>query len=148
MCIRYLIIKYKYNGETIDPATGKPRVLKVKWLGIVFYSFVGILIGTVLIGFVYNLMVGTTIHALLGTMSILPPIITLAAVVLTVLRQKKNLKVSRKLVFSLMIIAVVMSLAIFAIAYFMNFSDLCNPSTLFSVVCISFLAYTLNKSGK
>ena len=34
--VRYLIIKYKYNGEAIDPATGKPRVLTAKWFKIIF----------------------------------------------------------------------------------------------------------------
>lgn len=146
MCIRYLIIKFKYKGESIDPATGKPRVLKVKWLSVVLYSIVGILISLVMIGFVYNLTLSKSFHDVLGTMNILPPIIALASVILTALRQKKRLTVSRKLIFSLMIIAVVMAVGIFAIAYFMNFSNLCNPTILFSVACISFLAYLSNKS--
>ena len=33
--IRWLVIKFKYNGQAIDPATGKPRKLGGKWSSIV-----------------------------------------------------------------------------------------------------------------
>ena len=45
--VRYLIIKYKYNGEAIDPATGKPRVLTAKWFKIILFVFAGILMSLV-----------------------------------------------------------------------------------------------------
>ena len=40
--VRWLVIKYKYNGEAIDPATGKPRKLGGKWSTIIGYSFFGL----------------------------------------------------------------------------------------------------------
>ena len=59
---RYLIIKYKYNGEAIDPATGKPRELGLKWFRYLLFAFSGILMCLVLFGFVYNLTAGKSLY--------------------------------------------------------------------------------------
>ena len=146
--VRYLIIKYKYNGEAIDPATGKPRVLKMKWFRILLYVFSGILICLALSGFVYNLTVGKSLYDVLGTMNLLPLFITLGALLLAVLHVKKKMMVSSKLMYSLIALAFIMSVAIIAVAYFMNFSDLCNPGFLFTVAITSFLAHTFYKMRK
>jgi hypothetical protein len=146
--VRYLIIKYKYNGEAIDPATGKPRVLTAKWFKIILFVFAGILMSLALSGFVYNLIVGKTLYDILSTMSLLPTFITVGALLLAVLHLKKKMTVSGKLIYSLIAIAVVISLAIIGIAYFMNFSDLCNPGFLFTVALSSYLAHTFYKMRK
>ena len=145
---RYLIIKYKYNGEAIDPATGKPRVLTAKWFKIILFVFAGILMSLALSGFVYNLIVGKTLYDILSTMSLLPTFITIGALALAVLHLKKKMTVSSKLIYSLIAIAVVISLAIIGIAYFMNFSELYNPGYLFSVALSAFIVHTFYRMRK
>jgi len=146
--VRYLIIKYKYNGEAIDPATGKDRVLMAKWFKIILFVFAGILMSIALFGFVYNLTVGKSLYDVLSTLNLLPSFITIAALALAVLHVKKKMTVSSKLIYSLIAIAFVMSLAIIAIAYFMNFSELCNPGYLFSVALSAFIAHTFYRTKK
>ena len=146
--VRYLIIKYKYNGEAIDPATGKPRVLTAKWFKIILFVFAGILMSLALSGFVYNLIVGKTLYDILSTMSLLPTFITVGALLLAVLHLKKKMTVSGKLIYSLIAIAVVISLAIIGIAYFMNFSELYNPGYLFSVALSAFIVHTFYRMRK
>ena len=146
--VRYLIIKYKYNGEAIDPATGKPRVLTAKWFKIILFVFAGILMSLALSGFVYNLIVGKTLYDILSTMSLLPTFITVGALLLAVLHVKKKMTVSGKLIYSLIAIAVVISLAIIGIAYFMNFSELYNPGYLFSVALSAFIVHTFYRMRK
>ena len=148
VAVRYLIIKYKYNGEAIDPATGKPRVLTAKWFKIILFTFAGILMSLALLGFFYNLIVGKSLYDVLSTLSLLPLFITIAALALVVLHVKKKMTVSGKLIYSLIAIAFVISVAIIAIAYFMNFSELCNPGYLFSVALSSFIAHTFYRMRK
>ena len=145
---RYLIIKYKYNGEAIDPATGKPRELGLKWFRYLLFAFSGILMCLVLFGFVYNLTAGKSLYDVLGTLNLLPLFITTVALLLAVLHVKKKMAVSSKLIYSLIAIAFVISLAIIAIAYFMNFSELCNPGYLFSVALSSYMAHTFYRVKK
>ena len=146
--IRYLIIKYKYNGEAIDSATGKPRALGGKWFKIVLFAFAGILMCLVLFGFVYNLIVINSLYDVLSVMNLMPLFITSAALLLAILHMKKKMTVSSKLIYTLIAIAFVMSVAIIAVAYFMNFSDLCNPGFLFSVAISSFLAHNFYRTRK
>ena len=146
--VRYLIIKYKYNGEAIDPATGKPRVLTAKWFKIILFVFAGILMSLALFGFFYNLTVGKSLYDVLGTLNLLPLFITFVALALAILHVKKKMTVSGKLLYALIIVAFVMSLAIIGIAYFMNFSELCNPGSLFSVALSSFMAHTFYRARK
>ena len=146
--VRYLIIKYKYNGEAIDPATCKPRVLTAKWFKIILFTITGILMSIALFGFVYNLIVGKSLYDVLSTLNLLPSFITIAALALAVLHVKKKMTVSSKLIYSLIAIAVVISVTIIAIAYFMNFSELCNPGYLFSVALSSFIAHTFYRMRK
>lgn len=148
VCTRYLIIKFKYNGEVIDPVTGKPRVLEVKWLKYIFLAFSGLMVCAVLFGFIYNLIEVKGLYDVLKTMNILPMIFSLVAFILALLHLKKRITVSRKLMMTLITIPIIMSVAIIAVAYFMNYSDLCNPGVLFGVVCTSFLAHTFYNMRK
>jgi hypothetical protein len=148
VALRYLVIKYKYNGEAIDPATGKPRVLTAKWFKIILFVFAAILISLALFGFVYNLTVGKSLHDVLGAMNLLPLFVSTAALVLAVLHVKRKMTISSKLIYALIVIAFVMSVAVIAIAYFMNFSELCNPGFLFSVALSSFIAHTFYRTRR
>ena len=146
--VRYLIIKYKYNGEAIDPATGKPRVLTAKWFKIILFVFAGILMSLALFGFFYNLTVGKSLCDLLSTLNLLPLFITFVALALAILHIKKKMTVPSKLLYTLIIIALFISVAIIGIAYFMNFSTLCNPGFLFSVALSSYMALTFHRMRK
>jgi hypothetical protein len=146
--VRYLIIKYKYNGEAIDPATGKDRVLMAKWFKIILFTFAGILMSLALFGFFYNLTVGKSLCDLLSTLNLLPLFITFVALALAILHIKKKMTVPSKLLYTLIIIALFISVAIIGIAYFMNFSTLCNPGFLFSVALSSYMALTFHRMRK
>ena len=146
--VRYLIIKYKYNGEAIDPATGKDRVLMAKWFKIILFTFAGILMSLALFGFFYNLTVGKSLRDLLSTLNLLPLFITFVALALAILHIKKKMTVPSKLLYTLIIIALFISVAIIGIAYFMNFSTLCNPGFLFSVALSSYMALTFHRMRK
>ena len=54
--IRYLIIKYKYNGEAIDPATGQPRKLTSTYFQVLGLVFLGIISCAILTMFVLGLI--------------------------------------------------------------------------------------------
>ena len=146
--VRYLIIKYKYNGEAIDPATGKDRVLMAKWFKIILFTFAGILMSLALFGFFYNLTVGKSLCDLLSTLNLLPLFITFVALALAILHIKKKMTLPSKLLYTLIIIALFISVAIIGIAYFMNFSTLCNPGFLFSVALSSYMALTFHRMRK
>ena len=146
--VRYLIIKYKYNGEAIDPATGKDRVLMAKWFKIILFTFAGILMSLALFGFFYNLTVGKSLCDLLSTLNLLPLFITFVALALAILHIQKKMTVPSKLLYTLIIIALFISVAIIGIAYFMNFSTLCNPGFLFSVALSSYMALTFHRMRK
>ena len=141
VCTRYLIIKYKYNGEVIDPATGKPRVLEVKWLKYVLLTFSGLMVCAILFGFIHGLIESKGLYDVLKAMNVLPILFSLGAFVSAILHLKERITVSRKLMMTLIVIPIVMSVAIIVVAYFMNYSSLCNPGFLFGVLCTSFLAH-------
>ena len=67
---------------------------------------------------------------------------------LTVLHVKKKITVSSKVITALIAIAIVMSLAIIGIGYFMNIGIRTGTNFLFSVACISIMAHYLYKTRK
>jgi nitric oxide reductase large subunit len=101
-----------------------------------------------LFGFVYNLIVGKSLYNVLSTLTLLPLFVTTVALALVVLHVKKKMTVSGKLIYSLVAIAFVISLAIIGIAYFMNFSELYNPGYLFSVALSAFIVHTFYRMRK
>ena len=141
LATRYFTIKYKYNGETIDPMTGQPRVIEIKWLKIVCLTLFGILACYMLFVLVYGLIESKGLYDVLNIMNMLPMLISMIAFTLAILHHKKKITVSRKLMIPLVAIPIILSVAIIAVAYFMHFSNLCNPGFLAGVVCTSFLAH-------
>ena len=146
--IRYLIIKYKYNGEAIDPATGQPRKLTSTYFQVLGLVFLGIISCAILTMFVLGLIHAEGLYDVLNVMNVLPVFVASVALLLTVLHVKKKITVSSKVITALIAIAIVMSLAIIGIGYFMNIAIRTGTNFLFSVACISIMAHYLYKARK
>ena len=146
---RKLIIKYKYNGQSIDPATGKPRVLKSgKWLRVVGYSLFGIAGSLWLVGAAMNVMSATGLYGVLNALSYLPLILATATLILGLLHQKGKLNVSRRLLIVLAVTAIVLGASVAGIAMLNDFTDLVRSGGLLMVVCFSMLGLECHKQRK
>ncbi len=146
---RKLIIKYKYNGQSIDPATGKPRVLKSgKWLRVVGYSLLGIAGSLWLVGAAMNVMSATGFYGVLNALSYLPLVLATATLILGLLHQKGRLNVSRRLLIVLAVTAIVLGASVAGIAMLNDFTDLVRSGGLLMVVCFSMLGLECHKQRK
>lgn len=146
---RKLIIKYKYNGQSIDPATGKPRVLKSgKWLRVVGYSLFGVAGSLWLVGAAMNVMSATGFYGVLNALSYLPLILATATLILGLLHQKGRLSVSRRLLVVLAVTAIVLGASVAGIAMLNDFTDLVRSGGLLMVVCFSMLGLECHKQRK
>ena len=146
---RKLIIKYKYNGQSIDPATGKPRVLKSgKWLRVVGYSLFGVAGSLWLVGAAMNVMSATGLYGVLNALSYLPLILATATLILGLLHQKGRLNVSRRLLIVLAVTAIVLGASVAGIAMLNDFTDLVRSGGLLMVVCFSMLGLECHKLRK
>ena len=146
---RKLIIKYKYNGQAIDPATGKPRVLKSgKWLLVVGYSLFGVAGSLWLVGAAMNVMSATGLYGVLNALSYLPLILATATLILGLLHQKGRLNVSRRLLIVLAVTAIVLGASVAGIAMLNDFTDLVRSGGLLMVVCFSMLGLECHKQRK
>ena len=146
--IRYLIIKYKYNGEAIDPATGQPRKLTSTYFQVLGLVFLGIISCAILTMFVLGLVHAEGLYDVLNVMNVLPVFVASIGLLLTVLHVKKKITVSSKVITALIAIAIVMSLTIIGIGYFMDIAIRTGTNFLFSVACISIMAHYLYKTRK
>ena len=146
---RKLIIKYKYNGQSIDPATGKPRVLKSgKWLRVVGYSLFGIAGSLWLVGAAMNVMSATGLYGVLNALSYLPLILATATLILGLLHKKGRLNVSRRLLIVLAVTTIVLGASVAGIAMLNDFTDLVRSGGLLMVVCFSMLGLECHKQRK
>ena len=146
---RKLIIKYKYNGQSIDPATGKPRVLKSgKWLRVVGYSLFSVAGSLWLVGAAMNVMSATGFYGVLNALSYLPLILATATLILGLLHQKGRLNVSRRLLIVLAVTAIVLGASVAGIAMLNDFTDLVRSGGLLMVVCFSMLGLECHKQRK
>ena len=146
---RKLIIKLKYNGQTIDPATGMPRVLKSgKWLRIVGYSLFVVAVCLWLVGFVMNTMTATGLYGLLRVLGLVPTILAVITLILGVSHQKHKINVSRRLLIVLSAIAIALGVSVAGIAMLKDFADLVNTSSLLTTVCFAMLGLSCHKMRK
>lgn len=112
VCIRELVIKLRYNGQNIDPETGKPRVLNPKGAIIVLGCIMAIAICCMTSDFIITAIVGKDItDLLLDVIDKLSVLFAAAAFFLAILFSKTKAKVSAKLINTLIAI----SLALFAV---------------------------------
>lgn len=146
---RKLTIKYKYNGQAIDPATGKPRVLKSgKWLRIVGYSIMAIAGTLWLVGAAMNVMSATGLYGVLNALSYLPLILATATLILGLLHQKGKISVSRRLLIVLAVTAILIGVSVAGIAMLNDFSDLVRSGGLLMVVIFSMMGLEFHKQRK
>lgn len=149
---RWLVIKYKYNGQAIDPATGMPRRLGGKWGSIVGYTLFG------LAGCLY--VVGTAMSVInsagMGWLGLLKGIngitFIMAAVVLILglLHQRKRINVSRRLLVILTVIAIALSVSVAGIATLKDLAELSKYSVqnLLTTAIFSGMGLALHKTRK
>ena len=145
---RKLIIKYKYNGQNIDPATGQPRVLGGKWFTIPAYILFGLVGCLFLYIFVMTIFTSSGLMGWLRSINIVAHIAASAVMVLGILHQRNKIKVSRRLMIILTVIAIVMAASSMGIAILKDITEFTQGTTLLMVVCLSGLGLSCHKMRK
>lgn len=150
--IRWLVIKYKYNGRAIDPATGNPRKLGGKWASIIGYGLFGLAACLFLVSGVMSVIES----AALGWLALLKGLIFvsffIAAVVLIIgiLHGKGKINVSYRLLVVLTVIAILLAASIAGIVTLNGITELTKVSvqTLLSTVAFSAFGQAMYRMRK
>ena len=150
--IRWLVIKYKYNGKAIDPATGNPRKLGGKWASIIGYSLFGLAACLFLVAGVMSVIDSVA----LGWLALLKGLIYvsffIAAVVLLIgiFHGKGKINVSYRLLVILTVIAILLAASIAGIVTLNGITELTKVSvqTLLSTVAFSAFGQAMYKMRK
>lgn len=146
--VRWLVIKYKYGGQAIDPATGRPRVLKMRWMSIVLYVLLGLVACLWLISFVHTLANTTGWLGLMRVLIYVPLFIASVTFILGLLHQKGKITISRRFLFILTAVAIILSTSVVVISTLMDFTELAKGGNLLSTALISFLGLMFHKTRK
>ena len=148
--VRWLVIKYKYNGEAIDPATGKPRKLGGKWSTIIGYTLLGISGCLFLAATVMNVLNSANIGwlGLLKGLNGVAFIMATAIFILGLLYQKGKINVSYRLLVILTVIAITLAALVAGFATLMDIAELTKSSTLLTTVIVSALGLSFHKRRK
>ena len=148
--VRWLVIKFKYNGQAIDPATGKPRRLGGKWTAIIGYTLFG-LAGTL---FVVGTAMSVVNSAGIGWLGLLKGlngvafIIGNAVFLLGILHQREKINVSYRLLVILTVIAIALAVSVAGIATLKDIAELTKGSTLLTTVAVSAIGLSFYKMRK
>ena len=148
MTIRKLVIKYKYNGQAIDPATGKHRVLGAKWITVVMYITFGLVLYLYMSALVMNVINGATGLALMSALNGLAYCIAIAVFFLGILHQRGKINVSRRPLVILAAIAIALSVSIAGIATLKDITELTQGSHILITVAFSALGLSCHKMRK
>ena len=148
VCIRKLVIKYKYNGQAIDPATGKPRVLGAKWITIFMYVVFGIILCLYMSSLVINLINGVSWISLMNVLNGLSYCIAIAVFILGILHQRGKINVSRRLLIILAAIAIALCASIAGIATLKGITELTQGSHILLTVTLAGLGLSCHKMRK
>ena len=148
--IRWLVIKFKYNGKAIDPATGKPRKLGGKWSAIVGYTLFGLAGCLFLVGTVMNLIDSADIGwiVLLKILNGVAFIMSTAIFLLGSLHHKGKINISYRLLVILAVIAIALAVSVAGIATQMDIPELTRNGFLLTTVAISGIGLSLYKMRK
>ncbi len=148
--IRWLVIKFKYNGQAIDPATGKPRRLGGKWSAIVGYTLFGLAGCLFLVGTVMNLIDSADIGwlALLKILNGVAFIMSTAIFLLGSLHHKGKINISYRLLVILAVIAIALAVSVAGIATLMDITELTQSGFLLTTVAISGIGLSFYKMRK
>ena len=146
--IRKLVIKYKYNGQVIDPATGKPRVLGGKWITIFMYVVFGLVLCLYMSALVMNIINGAGWIGLMSALNGLSYCLAIAILILGVLHQRGKINVSRRLLIILAVITIALSVSIAGIATLKGFTELTQGSHILITVASAGLGLSCHKLRK
>ncbi len=149
---RWLVIKFKYNGQAIDPVTGKPRKLGGKWSSIVGYSLFGLAACFFVVGSVMNVIDSIDIGwlALLKGMNGVAFLLASVILILGLLHQKGRINVSYRLLVILTVIAIALSVSVAGIVTLKDITELTKLSvqTLLSSIAFSGLGLRFHEMRK
>ena len=150
--IRWLVIKYKYNGKVIDPATGNPRKLGGKWSSIIGYGLFGLAACLFLVAGVMNVMESVAIGwlALLKVLIYVSFFIAAVVLIIGILHGKGKINVSYRLLVILTVIAIALAASIAGIVTLNGITELTKVSvqTLLSTVAFSAFGQAMYKMRK
>ena len=150
--IRWLVIKYKYNGKAIDPATGNPRKLGGKWASIIGYSLFGLAACLFLVAGVMSVIDSVALGwlALLKGLIYVSFFIAAVVLILGILHGKGKINVSYRLLVILTVIAILLAASIAGIVTLNGITELTKVSvqTLLSTVAFSAFGQAMYKMRK
>lgn len=146
--IHNLVIKYKYNGQAIDPATGKPRVLGVKWITTLMIVILCIILCLYMSALVMNIINGAGSLGLMSALNGLSYCIAIAVFILGILHQRGKINVSRRLLVILTAIAIALSASIAGIATLKDITELMQGSHIMITVVLAGLGLSCHKMRK
>ena len=146
--IHNLVIKYKYNGQAIDPATGKPRVLGVKWITTLMIVILCIILCLYLSALVMNIINGAGSLGLMSALNGPSYCIAIAVFILGILHQRGKINVSRRLLVILTAIAIALSASIAGIATLKDITELMQGSHIMITVVLAGLGLSCHKMRK
>ena len=150
--IRWLVIKFKYDGKAIDPATGQPRKLGGKVTSIIGYTLFGIagslFVAATVMGVIESAGIGWL--ALLKGINGLAFIMATAILLLGVLHHRGKITVSRRLLVILSVIAIALAASVAGIATLNGIAELTKltVSTLMSTAGFSALGLEMHRMRK
>ena len=150
--IRWLVIKYKYNGQVLDPATGKPRKLGGKWSSIIGYTLFGLGAGLFLVAGVMSVIESAAIGwlALLKGLTYVSFFIAAVVLFLGIFHGRGKINVSYRLLVILTIIAIALAASVAGIVTLNGITELTKVSvqTLLSTVAFSAFGQAMYKMRK
>ena len=145
---RKLVIKYKYNGQNIDPVTGSPRVLGGKWFTIPMYILIGLAACLFLYIFVMTFINISGLEGWLRGINISAHLVAVTIMVLGTLHHRNKITVSRRLLIILAVIAITMAATVVGIGILQDIAEFTQSTSLLMVVCLSGLGLSCHKMRK
>ena len=145
---RKLVIKYKYNGQNIDPVTGSPRVLGGKWFTIPMYILIGLAACLFLYIFVMTFINISGLEGWLRGINISAHLVAVTIMVLGTLHHRNKITVSRRLLIILAVIAITMAATVVGIGILKDIAEFTQSTSLLMVVCLSGLGLSCHKMRK
>ena len=150
--IRWLVIKYKYNGKVIDPATGNPRKLGGKWASIIGYTLFGLAACLFLVAGVMSVIDSVALGwlALLKVLIYVSFFIAAVVLIIGILHGKGKINVSYRLLVILTVIAIALAASIAGIVTLNGITELTKVSvqTLLSTVAFSAFGQAMYRMRK
>ena len=146
--IRKLVIKYRYGGQSIDPATGLPRKLGGKYSLIAFAVFLGLAILLMIVGASINVTRYEGVLGLMHALNVVPMLMAVVTFLLGIFHMRKKVTVSRRLMVILTVVAIALSLSVIGISMQMNYAEFTNPNILLGTACLSTMGLSFHRMRK